>query len=228
MVGAGTERIAADIQRFLNVEPLRFDADAMREDRVLRGLHAVGGGNGIIVGTRAVTGRLRQADAYRLCVFLNPDTGLNVPDFRSSELLFQEIVGISEYVRRDGSIIVQTKMPENDLFRYIKTYNIADFFAEELARRRSLAYPPFSRMIAVTLSSGVDVQQAVTHALPLTDDKIEIIGPFHQQKRERHIWKVIFKSTAKERLRLSAKKFLNTLKSEKNLRIAVDVDPISL
>jgi primosomal protein N' (replication factor Y) len=227
-VGAGTQRIAADIKRYLNREPLRFDRDAFRDEPDLRDQTAVIRENEVIVGTRAVSGKLHMREAYSLCVFVNPDIGLHLPDFRSSELLFHEILGISEYVKPGGLVIIQTKMPEHHVFQFIKGYRFREFFATELSLRKSLAYPPFSRMIVLNVSSRTDMTGEVMNALTPSDEKVETIGPLHTAKRGAHIWKILLKSPEKERLSVYAKKILNALKKEKGLRTVVDVDPISI
>ncbi len=228
-VGAGTERIAADIKKHLAIEPLRFDKDAIRENPEMKGLAGVLRGEDVVVATRAVTGKLRHGDAYKLCVFLNPDISLHMPDFRSSELIFQEIIGISEYIKPQGLILIQTKMPENYLFRCIRNYNFDNFFREELAMRKSLSYPPFSRIIVITISStDGEKKRTVLHALTQPDERIEVIGPIELSKKGTHIWKVLMKSPLKEKLLLYANNYLKKIGKEKGLRIAVDVDPISL
>jgi primosomal protein N' (replication factor Y) len=228
MIGAGTQRIAAEIKKHLHIEPLRFDRDSIRDEPGLRSLADISQGEKIVVGTKAVAGRLGEGDTYKLCVFLNPDISLHLPDFRSAEILFQEIVGTSECVRRNGLIIIQTKMPDNDVFTHMKKYRFTDFSREELSRRKSLAYPPFSRMIVITVTSKSDAGRTVAKALPPEDEKIEIIGPLDLPGKATHTYKMILKSQAKERLRLYAKEFLTNLKHEKGLRVIADVDPISL
>lgn len=227
-IGAGTQRITAEITKHLHVEPLRIDTDSIRDEPRLRRLADVAAGEKIVVGTKALTGRLGGGDAYKLCVFLNPDIGLHLPDFRSAEILFQEIVGISECVLSDGLIIIQTKMPGNDVFRYLKSYSFTDFLKEELSRRKSLSYPPLSRIIVITVTSKDDARNALEKALPPEDDKIEVIGPLDLSGKTARAYKMILKSQARERLRHYAKEFLMNLKREKGMRVIADVDPISL
>jgi primosomal protein N' (replication factor Y) len=228
MVGAGTQRIASDIKNFLKREPERYDRDSVREHPHLKGLLHPAQGESIMVGTRAVTGRLAYGGVYALCIFVNPDISLHVPDFRSSENLFQEISSLSEHVKPDGTIMIQTKMSEHPVFRHIKKYRFHDFFREELSLRKSLAYPPFSRMISVALSSKADMSKAIMNCFPPQDEKVEIMGPFHRTTKGIHLWKVILKSTAKERLHQYAREFLDGLKDEKKVKTVTDVEPISM
>ncbi len=226
-VGAGTQRIAADIRKYLDIEPLRIDRDALR-DQSLKGLPFIMRGDEIIVGTKAVKGHLDAGGGNRLCVFLNPDISLHVPDFRSSELLFQEIIGMTEYVKPAGLVILQTKMPESHVFRCVRGYRFREFYTQELSMRRALAYPPFSRMIVMTLSSRLDMSSTLTSCLPRADDGIECIGPIPLPGKRVHAWKLILKSALKERLSEYARNILEVLKEEKRLRITVDVDPITI
>lgn len=227
-VGAGTQRIEAELKGCLDREPLRLDSDAFREDPQLRARAAVLQGDELIVGTRAVSGRLQRQGTYGLCVFLNPDIGLHLPDFRSSELLFQEIVNISEFVKPDGLVIIQTNMPENHVFKFIRGYRVKDFVTAELALRKSLSYPPFSRIIVLRASSGTDMTATVVKALTPADGTTEIIGPSHTTEKGAHIWRVILKSAEKQKLGVYARRIVSSLRQEKGLRIVVDVDPISM
>lgn len=228
MVGAGTQRIAADLQKYLGIEPVRFDKDSLKDSPGIKEFADISGGERIIVGTKLVTERFKNIEGYRLCVFLNPDLNLNQPDFRSAELLFQEIAAMSEHVKPGGLLLIQTRMPENDVFRYIKKFNYADFFHAELERRRALSYPPFSRLVLLKLSSMTDLTKAIMDALPPADEKIEVIGPLNMRGRNLFSWKLILKSAAKARLHLYAKHFLENIKGEKRLKITADVDPVEL
>jgi len=227
-VGAGTQRIAADLQAYLKKKPLRLDSDAFKDEPGLRDRASDLLGHDVVVATRAVSGRLSLQGTYGLCVFLNPDIGLHLPDFRSSELLFQEIIGVSEHIRYDGLIIIQTKMPEHHVFRFITGYRFKDFFTSELSVRKSLAYPPFSRLIVLKASSLTDLTAFFMKALSHLDDTIEMVGPLHTRVKGTHVWKVLLKSAAKERLGACTKKVIDALRKEKRLRIVVDVDPISV
>jgi primosomal protein N' (replication factor Y) (superfamily II helicase) len=227
LVGAGTQRIASDLKRRLGIEPLRFDKDAMKDKEAMRRLPVFLQDQGVVVGTKAVAGRLKRWGC-KLCVFLNPDTGLHRPDFRSSELLFQEIVAISEYVAPGGRIILQTKMPESDVYKYVRKYRFTDFYRSELSRRRSLLYPPYSRMLLFTLSSKTDQSAAIMDAIEPAGGKVEVIGPLFITEKGVHLCRVIVKSHHRDSLNRYVQKTLEGLKKEKGLRISVDVDPIAL
>jgi primosomal protein N' (replication factor Y) (superfamily II helicase) len=226
LVGAGTQRIASDLKRRLGIEPLRFDGDAMKDKDARRRLPVLLEDQGVVVGTKAVAPRLKRWTC-KLCVLLNPDTGLHRPDFRASELLFQEIVAISEYVAPGGRIILQTKMPESDVYKYVRKYRFTDFYRSELSRRRSLLYPPYSRMLLFTLSSKKDHSAAIMDAIEPAGGKVEVIGPLLTTEKGVHLCRVIVKSRHRDSLNSYFRKTLEDLKKEKGLRISVDMDPVA-
>lgn len=228
MIGAGTQRIAAEIEKHLNTKPLLLDKDVLKDNSVLKGLNDIALGEEMIVGTKVIMRRLSHKESFNLCVFLNPDMNLLFPDFRAAELLFQEIFGISEYIKPDGLLLIQTKIPENYIFKYIKTNNLQGFLREELSMRRSLSYPPFSKMILITFTSRADVENGLKNALTLNEERVEIIGPAKTIKRGTKVWKLLLKSPSRERLHGYAKNILKNLKKEKRLKIVADVDPISI
>ena len=228
MIGAGTERIAAEIEHHLHVKPLLLDKDILQEDTANAGLQRISLGEEMVVGTKVITKRLPRGDSFSLCVFLNPDMQLHLPDFRSPELLFQEIISTSEYVKDAGLLLIQTRMPEHYLFRYIRTYNFNDFYKEELSVRRSLSYPPFSRMVLLTITAKGEIEEILMRALADTEETVEVIGPVRTSRKGVSQWKLLLRSASKEYLHRYARSILKSLAKRKGLTVVADVDPISI
>jgi primosomal protein N' (replication factor Y) len=228
MIGAGTQRIAAEIEHHLHVKPLLLDKDVLKEDPVHRDLRHISLGEKMVVGTRVVTKRLPRRESFGLCVFLNPDMQLHLPDFRSAELLFQEIIGTSEYVNAAGLLLIQTRMPEHYLFRCVRAYTLTDFYSEELSVRKSLSYPPFSRMVLFTITAKGEIEEMLMKALADTGGTVEAIGPVRTPGKDAARWKLVLKSASKEHLHTCATGILKSLEKRKGIKIVADVDPISI
>jgi primosomal protein N' (replication factor Y) len=228
MIGAGTQRIASEIEHHFHVRPLLLDKDVLKEDPAHRDLHHIALGEEMVVGTKVITKRLPRRESFGLCVLLNPDMQLHLPDFRSAELLFQEIINTSEYVKDTGLLLIQTRMPEHYLFRYIKTYNLNDFYKEELSLRRSLSYPPFSRMVLLTITAKGETEEMLMKALTDTEGTVEVIGPVRTSGKGSSQWKLLLKSASKEYLHRYARSLLKSLGKRKGFTIVADVDPISM
>ena len=85
------------------------------------------------------------------------DTGLSLPDFRAAERTFALIVqvaGRAGRFRTDGEVIVQTMRPEHPAIMQAVRMDIEGFYRDELAVRRELQFPPFSRLLRLVVRSS--------------------------------------------------------------------------
>lgn len=155
-IGYGTERIEDDIQRiFPQVRVGRMDLDTTRSRAAYEQLLADFqlGRTDILVGTQMVT---KGLDFERVSVvgILNADTMLNMPDFRSYERAFQmlsQVAGRAGRRNRQGLVILQTKSPDMPVVQQVVSNNYEGFYREQLGEREAFHYPPFSRLISITL-----------------------------------------------------------------------------
>jgi primosomal protein N' (replication factor Y) len=228
MIGAGTQRLASEVEHHLHVKPLLLDKDILKEDATSASLERIVLGEKMVVGTKVITKRLPRRESFRVCVFLNPDMQLHLPDFRSAELLFQEIISTSEYVKDAGLLLIQTRMPGHYLFRHVRTYSLSEFYKEELSVRRSLSYPPFSRMLLLTITAKGEIEEVLMKTLADTAGTVEVIGPVRTTGKGPGQWKLLLKSASKEHLHSYARGLLKSLEKRKGVRITADVDPISI
>jgi len=86
---------------------------------------------------------------------ISADTALYLPDFRAAERTFQlltQVAGRAGRSRRGGQVIVQTYNPEHYAIQAAARHDYAGFYRQELAYRRRLGYPPFSRLVALRFS----------------------------------------------------------------------------
>jgi primosomal protein N' (replication factor Y) len=82
------------------------------------------------------------------------DRIINFPDFRAHERAFQLITQVAGRAgRRDvqGQVYVQTNQPSHRLFQFIQDADYAALYADEIVEREGYAYPPFVRLIKLTL-----------------------------------------------------------------------------
>ena len=79
---------------------------------------------------------------------------LNFPDFRSFERSFQLIAQVSGRAGRkkeQGIVIIQTSNPQHVVIRYLLKNNYQGFFQHQLNERQNFKYPPYFRLIKLTL-----------------------------------------------------------------------------
>ena len=89
---------------------------------------------------------------------LNADTGLHLPDFRSTEHTYHALQDAVALCRpgNEGKVIIQTILPNHHAIAAVVERNPALFLRPELEFRRTLDYPPFSHLIQLTISGRVE------------------------------------------------------------------------
>ena len=154
--GFGTERLEEEIQGlFPDARVLRMDLDSTRKkdayqtiiDRFAK--HEVD----ILIGTQMVTKGLHFNDVSLVAV-LQADSLLNQPDFRSYEHAFQMLEQVSGRAGRTGSqgeVMIQTFDPKNSLYQHLIQHDYQGLYAEQIAERKAFGFPPYHRMIMLTL-----------------------------------------------------------------------------
>jgi primosomal protein N' (replication factor Y) len=228
LLGAGTQRVKEDIEELIGIKTMRIDSDKLRKKSDREGLinDPFRDDYRILVGTKLMTRRLTITDNFSMAAILNADQFLNIPDFKSAEKAFQEISMIADKIETHGEIYIQTRMPDNYLYRYVKNYRYGDFSKEEIHRRKTLHYPPYSKLLLLRFVSNRDFSEKVSELLKKIDRDVDILGPSHSKDRGLHEIKLLLKSSSQEKLHSGAKVFMQSFNDPLEVRIKVDVDPI--
>jgi primosomal protein N' (replication factor Y) len=161
--GVGTEQIERALHAiFPSIRTLRIDADTTRHkgshQKLLRDFGT--GKADVLIGTQMIAKGLHFPEVTLVGV-LNSDAGLNIPDFRASEITFQlitQVAGRSGRGVMPGEVIIQTSLPDNATIQYAARQDYVGFYQEEIAVRELFRYPPFTHM-AKLLFSGSNSQQ---------------------------------------------------------------------
>jgi len=228
LLGAGTQKVEEDIQHILGVGSLRLDSDSIKGKSSMRTFmdHAGTNEQRILLGTKMLTRRLNADIRVSMAAILNADHFLNLPDFRSAEKTYHEIVSAADKVAPGGEILIQTRMPQHDVFKALKT-NIADgFFREELRRRKSLLYPPFSRLILIKCISKNDLTKEIMENVKSPGEDVEILGPsLSKNKKEEYECRLLLKSPNRGQLHAAARSITAFFENKRGIEVKVDVDP---
>jgi primosomal protein N' (replication factor Y) len=231
LLGAGTQRVQEDIEKFLEIKTLRFDSDTSSKRSEVESL--VGAAHSddtrIVVGTKMMTRRLGADGGFSMAAILNTDLFLNLPDFRSTEKLYQEIMSVGDRIMTSGEVFIQTRMPQHYLFKCIRNSDYSAFFREELERRKSLHYPPYSRLLLLRFISDKDLFGELSDVKSRIYKEVEILGPsLSKNTKGKNEFKLLLKSSVRGDLHFVTKTFVESFKDSKNVKIKVDVDPISI
>ena len=157
--GFGTEKLEEQIRElFPQARVQRMDLDTTRRkysyQQIIDAFES--GAIDILVGTQMVTKGL-DFDHVDLVGVLDIDRILHYPDFRSFERAFQLVTQVGGRAGRksgQGQVIIQTKNPSHHLLRLITEHDYYSFYQRELQEREKFAYPPFVRLLRLTVKSG--------------------------------------------------------------------------
>jgi primosomal protein N' (replication factor Y) (superfamily II helicase) len=107
----------------------------------------------ILVGTQMLAKGL-HFDNVALVGILNADNMLYQPDFRAFERAYQMMVQVAGRAgRKDqrGKVLIQTYNPLHNIIRQVTDNDYEGMYKEQLYERHNFKYPPFFRLVRVTL-----------------------------------------------------------------------------
>lgn len=156
MVGVGTERLEEDLQiLFPDAAVARMDLDStLQKNQYLELLddfrnHRID----ILVGTQMVTKGL-DFEHVAVVGVVGADHLINYPNFRSFERAFQQLTQVSGRAGRHadgGQVFIQTFNPHHPVVVDVVAADYRHLFDQQIQERRVFRYPPFYRLIEITL-----------------------------------------------------------------------------
>ena len=242
--GFGTEKVAEELSElFPDAVIERLDLDSTRSKRAFQTIlqRFDRGDTDILVGTQMITKGL-DFEHVRVVGILNADNLLNFPDFRSHERSYQLMTQVSGRAgRREkrGKVIIQTSQPDHFIIQKVASNDYEGMYNQQIAERRDFKYPPFYRMIRITLKhrdlSELDrIAQACAEALRSRFGN-RLLGPEYPAvgRIKLMFMKQMWLKLEREMSVTSAKRqmqlMLEDVKSRdknKMVQIVVDVDPM--
>jgi primosomal protein N' (replication factor Y) len=242
-MGVGTERLENELLELLpDARIARLDRDTCqkRNDyiKILRAVHK--GEIDLLLGTQMITKGHHFPNVTLVGVVL-ADTGLGLPDFRAGERTFQlisQVTGRAGRGEKPGRVIVQTFQPEHYSIEMAKKHDYTGMYAREIGLRKSLGYPPFSRIVNVKFEATeeVYVQDAAERLANLAQkyqksSDPEILGPVPSpltRLRDKHRWQLLIKGKDVKALHVFLHRLdgeITSLTKGGKVKIAIDVDP---
>jgi len=247
-VGFGTEQLEQEITEFFP------DARIARMDRdttVRRGSHErlirkwQKGEIDILMGTQMIT-KGHDVSGVTLVGAVLADLSFNLPDFRAAERTFQllsQVAGRAGRGSDPGRVIIQTYNPDHYALQRVLTHDYTGFFADEVAFRRELNYPPFSRLVHLRLEGpkpleiegkakrlGEWLREECRRNVRSYPD-IEVLGPAPApivKLRGRFRWQILLKGKLSAPLLALAAGAQARLPRTALARLHVDVDPYNM
>ncbi|HMQ00263.1 MAG TPA: primosomal protein N' [Cyclobacteriaceae bacterium] len=245
-IGYGTEKLEEQLSLYFpDARIQRMDLDTTRAkssyENIIEGFAT--GETDILVGTQMVTKGL-DFDKVSLVGIFDADRMMHFPDFRSHERAFQMITQVSGRAgRRDkqGKVIIQSANPAHQLLQHIINGDQSSFYEQELHDRLHYGYPPFTRLINITIKHQdvkicIEASRKLTEMIAANMNEIKVFGPAEpmvSKIRNQYLRNILIKIKRESKSLGTIKSHLNMLadqllkeKSFRQCRIIFDVDPV--
>ncbi len=155
--GTGTQKVEEELARlFPGIRVIRMDVDTTTEKgshekwlTMFREHKA-----DVLLGTQMVAKGL-DFPLVTLVGVIAADTVLHLPDFRAAEKTFQlltQVAGRAGRHQLPGEVVIQTYSPEHYSVQTASQHDYEAFVQQERRQRQQLGYPPYCRLICITLS----------------------------------------------------------------------------
>ncbi|MFD0713661.1 primosomal protein N' [Paenibacillus sp. GCM10027626] len=155
--GTGTQRVEEELSKlFPGIRVIRMDVDTTTEKGSHEKWLSLFGERkaDVLLGTQMVAKGL-DFPYVTLVGVIAADTSLHLPDFRAGEKTFQLLTQVAGRAGRHelpGEVIIQTYNPEHYAITTAQHHDYDAFINEEMRHRRQMSYPPYCRLILITLS----------------------------------------------------------------------------
>ncbi len=248
-MGFGTQMAEEQLKKLLpDVRVLRMDADTTQGkfsyDDILGRFRAHEAD--VLLGTQMVT-KGHDFPEVTLVGMLSADQSLYVDDYRANERTFSLIcqtVGRAGRAKDMGKAFVQCYSPEHPVLELASAQNYRAFYESEIALRRSLYFPPFCDIAAVTVTAlneddGFNAAGSMLDYIKAligeeyNDVPVQIFGPFEAplyKLSEKFRVRLIIKTKNSKRFRAMMRTALQKFGSAmpKNITAAIDINPTSI
>lgn len=243
MIGFGTEKIEEELAVFFPLARIsRMDLDTTRSRYSYRQIiHDFEDQKvDILVGTQMVTKGL-DFNHVSLVGIINADSMMSFPDFRAHERAFQlmaQVAGRAGRKNKQGKVIIQTAQAAHFLIKQVVENNYLEVFEQQITERQQFKYPPFYRLINITIKHKDKflLDQASAEFATILKQKLggRVLGPEYPVVGRinnyflKNILIKLEKDISPSIIKKDVLKDMITLRKTelfKQVRIALDVDP---
>lgn len=239
----GTEKIEEQLEEdFTKYKIARMDVDSVRgkaaHDNLIQLFeqHRLD----VLVGTQMVVKGL-DFDKVSLVGILDADGLLAFADFRVNERAFQlmeQVSGRAGRKKEQGKVIIQTTNPKHPVLQLVQQHDYKQFYNLEIENRKQFFYPPYSRIILLTLKhkdkntvSGAAERLAGLLKQDLKDYIVGPAAPVVNRIRNQYLMEILIKLPKEpgmsSRYKAAIRNHINLLigeKAYKRVLVMIDVD----
>ena len=244
-LGLGTERIEETLNAlFTNTPITRIDRDSTRTKGAMQSVidQVHKGGAQILVGTQMLA-KGHHFPNVTLVGMLDIDAGLFSCDFRSSERMSQliiQVAGRSGREDKQGHVLIQTHHPDHPFLNTLIKQGYGHFANDALLERHQAELPPYHHqaLLRVNAIGEQTVLSFLNDVSQVTDrlnaPNVSLFGPVPApmlKRAGRFRYQLLIQTAERKPLHLFIKMLLSQieqLKSSRQVRWSIDVDPVDL
>lgn len=185
-VGGAIEMLEDEIKEWIpNAKVIRMDRDTTQNvgasEKILDAFR--NREYNVLIGTQMVA-KGHDFPGVQLVGVVGADSGLGIPDFRSTERLFQllsQTAGRAGRAGGEGLVLIQTLKPSEPVMQFAVNHDFIGFANKEMEDRRAAFYPPFCKLVEI--SCGSRDEDLLRHtverleSLLRADKKLMVLGP---------------------------------------------------
>ncbi|NGX39233.1 MAG: Primosomal protein N' [Chlamydiae bacterium] len=239
--GVGTEMVEKALHAlFPTIRSLRLDADTTRHkgahDKIFRSFRS--GKADVLIGTQMIAKGL-HFPLVTLVGVINADGSLNIPDFRASENVFQLLTQVAGRAGRGdlpGTVIIQTRLPENPILRLASSQDFEGFYTEEIETRDLFAFPPFTHLVKFSFSGedpgqceevGKEIRSFLVAHLSKEEEILPVVPCGYAKIKRKYRYQCLVKGKKIFRILPVAEKAKAAFGRRGGVRLSIEVDPQS-
>ena len=190
----------------------------------------------ILVGTQMISKGF-NFPKLNCIVVIDADFSGRGYDLRTTEKniqLYHQLSGRAGRFSSESLIVYQTLSPEDVTLNELIKNNSEELLKNELELRKKNFLPPFSRLIAIIISSdkhtlSLDGAREIKNQL-IKINEIEVMGPVDSpllKIRRKFRSRLLIRFKGKSLIQKKITNLLNTLKISNKIKLIVDVDPVN-
>ncbi len=236
--GPGVERIYDEVKKiFPGKEITIFSSDTMNKKSSSEILEKIKNNKiQILIGTQLISKGFHFPN-LNCIVVVDIDLTLHGHDLRAAEKnlqLYHQLSGRAGRTGKPATVYFQTYNIKSNAISQITNVNPDIFLEKELLLRKRNNLPPFERFISIILSGKNEKKiELFAHKLKEKLDNslnAKILGPvvapiFKINKNFRY--RILVRSKKTQKIQKTLSNVLKNFKNQKEIKLAVDVDPIS-
>jgi primosomal protein N' (replication factor Y) len=239
MYGPGVEKIYDELKKIFPKKNIKiFSSDFLAKknetETILKKIEK--NQIDIIVGTQLISKGFNFPKLNCIVVVDADFSGMGY-DLRTTEKniqLYNQLSGRAGRFSKKSTIIYQTATPLNETLKDVLENNPEKFLNNELIIRKNKNLPPYSRLIALIVSSNSShdsfrAAQEIKKKLS-SISQLDVLGPVDSpifKVKKKYRTRLLLRSKNANLMQKSVGKILENLTISKKIKLTVDVDPIN-